>query len=264
MKARTGDITLHYEKLGRSGSEPVVFVHGFPFNHQMWSPQVQHLQEEYQTITYDVRGHGLSDVGDGQYMLEFFVDDLIGLLDHLRFERTNICGLSMGGYIALRAVEREPARFNALVICDSSSEADTNEAKLRRAATMKTVKERGVDAFADTFLKAVLSPETFERKPDTVQFVRRMITANSAVGICGTLQALAARTETTSSLPLMKLPTLVMVGELDKLTPPALSEMMHGKLPNSELQVIPRAAHLSNLENSEEFNQHLLKFLENT
>jgi len=261
MKAIINDAELHYEDFGRQTATPVVLIHGFPFSHAMWQPQIELLKSKYRVIAYDVRGHGNSEVGDGQYLIEFFVDDLIGLLDHLKIEKTILCGLSMGGYTALRAVERNPERFHALILCDTSSEADTNEGKLRRSSTIKVVKRDGVKAFAETFLKAVFTSESLENRVDIVQFIRDIIGSASPIGICGTLLALAGRTETTSSLPTMKLPTLILVGELDKLTPPSISQMMHSKLPNSELHILPRAAHLSNLENPEEFNTHLLNFL---
>ena len=88
-----------------------------------------------------------------------------------------------------------------------------------------------------------------------------MIESNSSVGICGTLLALAGRTETTPSLPKIQVPTLILVGEQDKITPPELSEKMHALIPNSKLQILPNAAHLSNLEEPEEFNSNLLSFL---
>ena len=261
MKAIINDAELHYEDFGRQTATPVVLIHGFPFSHEMWQPQIELLKSKYRVIAYDVRGHGNSEVGDGQYLIEFFVDDLIALLDHLKIEKTILCGLSMGGYTALRAVERNPERFHALILCDTSSEADTNETKLRRAATIRAVKRDGVKAFAETFVKAVFAPESLENRADIVRFIRDAIGSTSPIGICGTLLALAGRTETTSSLPSIKLPTLILVGELDKLTPPAISRMMQSKLPNSELHILPRAAHLSNLENPEEFNTHLLNFL---
>jgi len=261
MKAIINGAELYYEDIGRQTATPVVLIHGFPFSHAMWQPQIELLKSKYRVIAYDVRGHGNSEVGDGQYLIEFFVDDLIGLLDHLKIEKTILCGLSMGGYTALRAVERNPERFHALILCDTSSEADTNEAKLRRAATIRTVKRDGVKAFAETFVKAVFAPESLENRVDIVQFIRDIIGSTSPIGICGTLLALAGRTETTSSLPSMKLPTLILAGELDKLTAPSVSQMMHSKLPTSELHILPRAAHLSNLENPEEFNTHLLNFL---
>jgi len=228
----------------------------------MWLPQIERLRDRFRVIAYDVRGHGRSEVGDGQYTIELFVDDLMGLLDHLKIENVVLCGLSMGGYIALRAVDRNPERFRALILCDTSSEADTNEAKLRRAAAIKTVKLEGLKAYAETFVKAVLAPESLTKRTEIVSVIRGIIESSSALAICGTLLALAGRTETTSSLPKFDIPTLILVGELDKLTPPPLSAKMRDSLRNAEFHIIPGAAHLSNLENPEEFNSHLLSFLD--
>lgn len=261
VKVLVNGTELYYEVTGDAKSRPIVLIHGFPFSHEMWQSQVELLRNDFRVVSYDVRGHGSSAVGDGQYMLEFFVDDLIALLDHLKIDKTIVCGLSMGGYVALRSVERNPERFSAMILCDTSSEADTNEAKLRRAASIMAVKREGVKAFAETLLKTVFAPESLQRKVDAVQMIRRLIESNSSTGICGTLLALASRTETTSSLPQMNLPTLILVGEVDKLTPPSISEMMQRKLPSSELYIIPSAAHLSNLENPAEFNKRLRDFL---
>jgi 3-oxoadipate enol-lactonase len=261
MKASVNGAELYYEDTGNPAGVPVVLIHGFPFSHEMWRPQVELLQDRFRVITYDVRGHGRSEVGDGQYTIELFVDDLISLLDHLKVEKAVLCGLSMGGYIALRAVERNPERCRALILCDTSSEADNNEAKLRRAASIKTVKRDGVKAYAETFVKAVFASESLTKKPEIVAMIRAIIESNSALAICGTLLALAGRTETTSSLPKFEVPTLILVGELDKLTPHSLSMKMRDNLRYAELHIISGAAHMSNLENPEEFTSHLLSFL---
>jgi 3-oxoadipate enol-lactonase len=262
MKTSVNGAELYYEDTGKPTGVPIVLIHGFPFSHEMWRPQVEPLQDRFRVIAYDVRGHGRSEVGDGQYTIELFVDDLIGLLDHLKVEEAVLCGLSMSGYIALRAVERNPERCRVLILCDTSSEADTNEAKLRRAASMRTVKRDGVKAYAEAFVKAVFAPESLAEKPEIVAMIRAIIESNSALAIFGTLLALAGRTETTSSLPKFEVPTLILVGELDKLTPPSLSMKMRDNLRNAELHVIPGAAHMSNLENPEEFNGRLLSFLD--
>ncbi len=148
-------------------ARPIVLIHGFPFSHEMWSPQIAFLEKKLRVIAYDVRGHGKSDVGDGQYTLELFVDDLIGLLDHLKIEKAVLCGLSMGGYIALRAIERNPERWHALVLCDTSSQADSNEAKLRRAATIRAIKREGVKPFADTFLESAFAQTAKDAEAET-------------------------------------------------------------------------------------------------
>jgi 3-oxoadipate enol-lactonase len=261
MKAVIDGAEIYYIDMGDRSAPAIVLIHGFPFSHEMWNPQIEFIKNHFRVIAYDIRGHGRSDVGDGQYSLELFVDDLIALLDHLQLEKVVLCGLSMGGYIALRAIERNPERFRALILCDTTSNADSNEAKLRRAASIKTVKRAGVVPYAQEFLKAVLTPQDVQNKLDLVRAVLSMIESNSSVGICGTLLALAGRTETTPSLPKIQVPTLILVGEQDKITPPELSEKMHALIPNSKLQILPNAAHLSNLEEPEEFNSNLLSFL---
>jgi 3-oxoadipate enol-lactonase len=261
MKIKVQNHTMNYTERGLPQGDPVIFIHGFPFNHTMWEPQMKALPNHIRAITYDIRGHGESDVGDGQYSIEFFVDDLLGLLDHLVIDRAVLCGLSMGGYIALRAYERFPDRIKALILCDTKSEADQNEAKLKRAATVKTVKTDGVAPFADDFATLIFAPETFRANPDTIEHIKKSIRANSPIGISGAALALGMRTDTSSVLPAIKVPTLILVGEADKVTPPALSEAMQRQIPNSELHVIPGAAHMSNLENPAEFNKHLISFL---
>ncbi len=228
----------------------------------MWTPQLQAMPEQFRVIAPDIRGHGASDTGDGQYSLEFFVDDLFALMDYLALPSATLCGLSMGGYIALRAREREPHRVRALVLCDTRSEADSNEARLRRSAIVRTVKTEGVEAFAEEFLPLIFAPHSFRDRPEAVALCRRLICANSPLGISGTAIALGLRTDTTDALTTIAVPTLILVGEQDMLTPPAAAQAMHRRIPRSEYHVISGAAHMSNLENPEEFNRHLLRFLQ--
>jgi len=240
---------------------PVVFIHGFPFSHAMWQPQIDALQNTYRTITYDIRGHGQTEAGDGQYTIELFVDDLIGILEERKIGKAVFVGLSMGGYIALRLYEREPERFKGLVLCDTRSEADTNEGKIKRAATIAAVKRDGVEAFAQNFVKSVFAEETFEKNPDTVNTIRTIIGKNPPLGVAGTLLALASRTDTTASLTSITVPTLILVGEHDALTPVACAESLKQRIRGSQLHVIPHSAHMSNLENPGAFNATLTGFL---
>jgi pimeloyl-ACP methyl ester carboxylesterase len=219
------------------------------------------LPNHFRAITYDIRGHGESEVGDGQYTIEYFVDDLLSLLDHLVIDKAIVCGLSMGGYIALRAYERHPERIAALVLCDTKSEPDTNEAQLKRSAIAKNVKMNGTSAFADEFAVSIFAPQTFQSHPDIVESVKKMIRANSPIGIAGASLALGCRTDTSAALPVIKVPTLILVGEQDKLTPPAVAESMHKQIAGSELHIIPYAAHMSNLENAPAFGTYLIEFL---
>lgn len=240
---------------------PVVFLHGFPFSLDMWKEQIRVVSEKYRAIAYDIRGHGQSDVADGQYTIEGHVDDLIELLDRLKIKQTVIVGFSMGGYIALRALERNPERFRAAVLSDTKSEADTNEDKLKRFAAVNKISKGGAEAFADGFLKAVFAPKTFQENSRAVDAIYRTIVGTDRRSLTGTLIALAARTDTTFSLFEIKVPTLILVGEKDGITTPEDARSMHAKIRGSEMHVIPRAAHMSNLENPAVYNELLLGFL---
>ncbi len=224
---------------------------------------MERLPEGVRAVAYDVRGHGNSSVGDGQFSLEFLVDDLIGLLDHLNVEKVILCGLSMGGYIALRAVERHPERFMGLVLCDTQSHADTNEAKIKRANAIRLIKNGGIKEFADNFINLILAKKTVSENNKIVEQLRDMILHNDPLGVCGTFMALGARTDTSQSLPSFSLPVSIVVGENDALTPPSMSDFMHRKIPRSELNSIPAAGHMSNMENAEAFNEVLYRFVAN-
>lgn len=265
MKASVNNSLIHYIDIGISNATPVIFIHGFPFSHKMWTfpgGQVEALASTCRIIAYDVRGHGESEIGDGQYTIELFVDDLLGLLDHLNIVKAVVVGLSMGGYIALRAIERNPDRFRALVLCDTKSDEDSNEAKIKRAASIKAVKLNGPKVFAENFVANVFTPESFNTKPDAIKMIQSIIERTAPISLCGALLALASRTNTTPALSSIAVPTLIMVGEHDALTPPAASQAMNEKIPNSELHIIPNSAHMSNIENPEEFNKHLVAFVQ--
>ncbi len=261
MEAFLNGTTINYNERGMPQGLPVVFIHGFPFSGEMWNPQISILPNNIYGITYDVRGHGQSDAGDGQFTIELFVDDLIAFLDHLSIRKAVLCGLSMGGYIALRAVERNPDRVCGLILCDTKSEPDTDTAKIKRSVTIHEVKTSGVRAFADEFVKAIFWEKTFEKNPSAIAFIKKIICENTSRGICGTLLALASRTDTTPALASINIPTCIIVGEFDTLTPTSNALSLHALISGSEMHILPHAAHMSNLENTQEFNELLTTFL---
>lgn len=263
MRALINGVNLHYILSGESAAPPVLFVHGFPFSLDMWRGQIDAVAAKgLRTVAYDIRGHGMSDVGDGQYTIESHVDDLFALLDYLKIPKTAIVGLSMGGYITLRAIEREPGRFVAAVLCDTRSEPDTDEGRVKRAASVRAVKKNGSTAFAADYVKMMFAPETISTNPAAVESIRQVIVRTPPLSIAGTLIALAARTDTTASLGKISVPTLILVGERDTVTPPPSSQSMKAKIPGAELHIVPGAAHLSNLDNPAYFNEKLLGFLQ--
>jgi pimeloyl-ACP methyl ester carboxylesterase len=264
LNANINGLQVWFEHQGNPDAPPLVLIHGFPFTHEMWRPQTGIFSERFRVIDYDLRGLGQTGAGDGQYPFEFFVDDLISLLDHMKIRRAALCGLSMGGYIALRAIERNPERVAALILADTQARADSNEAKLKRAAAVRAIKENGVKPFAEGFLKTVFTPKSLVAKSECTLTIQRIIESNSSTGICGALIAMATRTDTVPSLSAIRVPTLILVGEQDILTPVSTSQEMHERICGSELRIIKDAAHLSNMENADEFNRQLVDFLSKT
>ncbi len=260
--ATINNLKIQYTDTGIEHASPVIFIHGFPFNHEMWKEQTQLLADTHRVITYDVRGHGKSELGDGHVLIDFLVDDLFALMDHLGIQAANVAGLSMGGYIALRGIEREPERFLSLVLANTKSEADPNEAKAKRADAIRTILNDGVEAFAENFLKSIFAPDSFDKHPQEIRKVRKMIEQTSPDTLCSILIALAARTDTTESLEKINVPALILVGDHDQLTPPAAAQGMATRIRDAHIHIIPEAAHMSNLENPDEFNTQLRDFFE--
>jgi 3-oxoadipate enol-lactonase len=261
MYVKVNGFGIDYIIEGPNSGIPIIFIHGFPFSKEMWRPQIAEFKKDYTVMSYDIRGHGLSDVGNGQYTIEYCVDDLFGLLDILHIPEAVIVGSSMGGYIALRAVEKNQDRFKGLVLCDTRSEDDSNEVKIKRAVNARNVKIYGMKKFANKFLPTVLTEQNVHKKTEVWRHLYDVIERNSANAMAGIMIALAGRTNSTPFLPNIKIPTLIMVGQFDELTPPSCSISMKEKISDSELHIIPNAAHMSNAENSEEFNKILRKFL---
>ena len=128
---------------GGKENTQILFIHGFPFDHYMWDEQVEKFKNNYYCVTYDVRGLGSSSVGDGQYTLESFVDDLENVIDNINLNKPILCCLSMGGYISLRAVERMEKKLGGLILCDTKSLADNNEGRANRAKGIKQINDVG-------------------------------------------------------------------------------------------------------------------------
>ena len=261
IKITVNNLTVCYNDEGQEGAPVIIFIHGFPFNKSMWDKQIKVLKDNYRAIAYDVRGHGSSDVGTGIYSIELFVNDLINLMEALKIDKAILCGLSMGGYIALRAIENYPDHFDALILCDTNCIADTSEVKEKRMKTIENIKKDGVEAFAEDSLKNLFAPESFTSKEAEIASTREMIVNTSKKTLYKTLRAFYERKETCSSLPNIKVPVLIMVGNEDKITPPAAAQLMHEKIEDSNLCILEQAAHLSDMENPTEFNNQLEKFV---
>lgn len=252
---------VSYNDEGPEGAPIIVFIHGFPLNKSMWDKQVNALKDDYRVIAYDIRGHGNSEVGTVNFSIDLFVNDLLSFMDALKIEKTILCGLSMGGYIALNAVENHPERFTALILSDTNCTADTPEAKEKRMNTIISIKKNGVEKLADDLLPNLFAAESFISNLEEIAAVKEMIVTTTIPSLNKSLHALANRKETCSKLAKIKVPVLILVGEEDKITPPEAAIAMQEKIKDSSLQLIPHAGHLSNMENENEFNSQLEKFI---
>ena len=261
IRITVNNITVSYNDAGTDGAPAIIFIHGFPFNKSMWNGQIEALKTDYRVISYDVRGHGNSDLGVKDFSIELFGQDLILLMDALKIEKAILCGLSMGGYIALNAIGNYPERFTALVLSDTNCVSDTNESKAKRMETIESIRKDGVEKYADESLKKLFAPESFTKNSKDVDKARVMITATSKQSLYNTLHALANRKETCSQLPEINVPVLILVGKEDIITPPEAAQSMHEKIKGSFLHIISHAGHLSNMENPLEFNDQLKTFV---
>jgi 3-oxoadipate enol-lactonase len=252
---------LNVVEFGEENKLPVIFIHAFPFCNRMWDRQVEALQGRYKVITYDLRTFGYSEYGNGHFTIDSHVSDLISIIDSLKIEKPVVCGLSMGGYILLRALELYHNKFKGAILSDTKAESDNNPTKLKRAEQIQMIKNGQREQFTENFIKAALTEANFNEKTELVNFLKEMIGWQKNEAIEGALMTLAARTDTTESLEKVDLPVLVMAGKEDKLTPPEFSKIIYGKTKNSDLKLISNAGHLPNMENPEEFNKALMDFL---
>ncbi len=242
--------------------EPLIFIHAFPLSSKMWKQQVEYFQHTYRVITYDVRGLGESKVINYQYMMETFVNDFFSVIDGLGFEKVSACGLSMGGYILLRGLTRNPERFKAVILSDTKAEGDDNEALINRSQSIIQIKNNGLHDFIESFMKKLIADKSFKNK-EINKFLKQIMLEQTPEGICGAQIAIATRIETLEQLKNIKVPALIIVGERDNLIPIKYSENMKNYLVKSEIVIVPGAGHLPNIENPEYFNNAVSRFLNN-
>jgi pimeloyl-ACP methyl ester carboxylesterase len=258
-KARIAGTDLHYAVAGRGPA--VVFLHAFPLGLFMWDAQAEAIRDAHTVVRFDDRGFGDTPPGDGLLTMERIADDAAALMDHLGLSRATLVGCSMGGYAALAFARRHAERLHALVLQDTRAGADSPEARKTRSTLAERVRKEGAQAAADAFLPKLLGETTKREQPALVDRVREAILATPPQGVVDGLAGLAARADSAPFLKDIRVPTLVVCGEEDTITPVAESEALHRGIAGSRLQVIPRAGHLSNLEQPAVYNEGLLSFL---
>jgi 3-oxoadipate enol-lactonase len=275
-------VTLHVRRAGPRDPArgQIVFVHGFPFDGSMWEPQLAALPPGWRGIAPDLRGFGNSalaaggalpagsQVGGGVALagepvltMDGLADDVALLMDREGTGPAVVCGLSMGGYVALSLWRRHPGLVRALVLADTRAEADSDEGKANRVRMAQAARDGGAAAVARTLMPALLRPATLGGERGAAERVRSMILATSPETIVAALAGMAVRADSVADLPAMDVPALVVVGEEDELTPPDVARSLAERLPRGRLVVVPEAGHVSSLENPDAFNAALSAFL---
>ncbi len=243
-----------------AGSGPaVVLLHGYPFNRSLWRDQTEVLKHQNRVITPDLRGHGESRTGAAT--MEAMARDVGALMDHLKIGRATIGGLSMGGYVALAFHRLFSSRVRALVLADTRAQGDSEENRKTRAVMAEKALSEGMEGIADAMLPKLFAPETVAQRPEIVKRVREMMVQTPPEGAAAALAGMAERRDQRPFLARIAVPTLIIVGRQDAITPLEDSEAMQNAIGGSELKVLEGAGHVSNLERPEEFNEALLKFL---
>jgi len=253
------DIQIAYTDTGIR--PPILMVHGYPFNRTLWDEQVEALSSRHRVIAPDLRGFGESDAAPGTATMNLMARDLALLLNHLGIVRAAVCGLSMGGYVALALYKQLPSRVRALVLADTRAQADTEDAKQTRFQQAEKALSEGMAGIADAMLPKLLTPETVSKHPEVVKRVRDMMLKTKPEGAAAALRGMAERDDQTELLAKITVPVLILVGAEDAITPVADSEKMHAAISGSHLVVLENAGHVSNIERTEQFNDALLSFL---
>jgi len=239
----------------------LVLIHAFPLNARMWQSQLALADAGWHVLAPQLRGMDGGDSDPPATSIDDYAGDIIDLLDALHIDDAVIGGLSLGGYITFAMFRHAPRYFRGMLLADTRPQADTTEGLEGRKRMLLLVREKGPAGVADEMIPRLLAGQTRQDRLDIVERVRALALANSSNAIAGAIAAMMTRQDSTPLLRAIHCPTLIVVGESDIVTPPAVSEEMHRAIPGSQLVGIKGAGHLSNLEQPVAFNEALARFL---
>lgn len=259
MKLAVPGGAIEYDVQGAGPA--LLLLHAFPLDRRMWDEQAAALRGSHRVVRFDARGFGGSDESDGPLTMERIADDAAALLDHLGIGQAVACGLSMGGYAAFALVRRHAKHLRGLVLADTKAPADTAEARATRSALAEKVLKEGAVAAAEANLPKLLGATTHRERPAAVARIRDLIVTQRPRAIANALGGLASRADSTPTLREVRVPTLVLCGAEDAITPPSEAEAIHKGIAGSRLEILPAAGHLSNVEAPDAFGRALAGFL---
>jgi 3-oxoadipate enol-lactonase len=244
--------TVRYLEAGLG--TPMLLLHAFPLSADMWRPQLERPPAGWRLIAPDFRGFGDTPIDSQDVGVDDYAADILLLMDDLGLERPVIAGLSFGGYVSFALFRRAPDRIGGLVLADTRSTTDTEDGLAARRTLLEAIRREGVAMVPDRQIPKVLGATTRRERPEVVAEVRRLIEGNRAPGIEAAIVALMRRPDSTGDLSRIEVPTLIIVGEEDEVTPIADAAAMHRAIRGSSLTILPRAGHLSNLEAADAFS----------
>jgi len=257
MKVKANGIDINYEI---EGNGPwLTMSHSLACNLRMWDPQMPALTKNFKVLRFDTRGHGQSSAPAGEYTLEQLADDLKGLLDALKIEQTHFAGLSMGGMIAQAFALKFPGVFSSMVLADTTSRRPENAGQMW-GERIQNAQAKGMGALVQGTLERWFTEPYRNSRKDVVERIGNDIRNTPVAGFVGCCHAIS-KVDYLDRLKEIKVPALVIVGEQDHGTPPEAARAIHDNLPGSELKIIAAAAHLSNIEQADEFNKSMTGFL---
>lgn len=259
MKAKTNGIQTHYELHGKEGAPWLVLSHSLACSVRMWDPQVEALKASFRILAYDTRGHGASDAPKGAYSLDMLADDLKALLDALGAKSPHYCGLSMGGMIGQTFALNYPGVFRTLMLADTTSRYPA-EVLPTWQDRIKLAGEKGMAPLVQPTLERWFTEPFRKSNPGPVAAIGKLIASTPMPGYVGCCHAIP-KINLTARLKEIKAPMLVICGDQDPGTPPAMAREIHDNAPGSRLVMIPHAAHLSNLEQPAAFTQAMQDFM---
>jgi len=219
----------------------------------MWEGQFGALAAQgWRVIAPDIRAASMDDAAGAA----------VDLLDALHIEDAVVGGCSMGGYLALNVVKHAANYVRGLLLVDTRSQADAPEALDGRKRLIKMAEEQGPSAVVEDMLPKLLGDTTRRERTNVVERVRALAALNSAQEVADMVRVLMSRPDVTELLPSLHIPTLIVVGEEDTITPPTLAQQMHDAIRGSELMILSRVGHLPNLEEPQYFNDKVARFLD--
>lgn len=239
---------------------PVVLIHGFGNDRNLWQPQIDALKSRYRFIVPDLRGFGGSCGSDGRSVsMDSYAEDIVPLLDHVDVRTAVVGGISLGGYVALAFALCHPERLAGLVLANTRAGADNPDWASYREALVRGVEARGAEAVVESYGDKPFRPDCPEQIKRTV---REMIRRQPAAALVSGTLGMAQRPDRTSELDRIRAPTLVIHGTADAYIPVVDAEAMHRAIAGSHFEVLPGAGHLSNIDSAAAFNATLDSFLQ--